>query len=327
MRKAPHSLDRVLALALEPWAITPPMLAVIAGILGHRLAGHSLDTSALEQRPPAPVPDPGSGAAIIPIHGVIAPRMTALSDISGGATFEQAGQALGEAMARPDVATIILDIDSPGGAVAGATEFAHQVLAARTKKPIIAVAHFQMCSAAYWVGSCATEIVASPSAMLGSIGVYTLHEDLSRMLESLGIVQTYIKAGRFKIDGNDSEPLSDSARTRLQALVDARYGVFVQDVAHGRGRTVEAITQGYGEGTVVTADEALALGMVDRIATLEDTLARVLPGRSAAALTARAHASPLPAVADTPQEPAKATGQDRRRQHREAAAALLALEF
>jgi signal peptide peptidase SppA len=308
-----HACDRVLSMALYPWAITGPMLTMVANILGHRLAGDALDTTQLEKRAPVgltvvPSSQGGTqaaGAAVIPIHGVIAPRMNALSEISGAATFEEASTALAQCMARQDVGTIVLDIDSPGGSVLGASEFAREVLAARTKKRIVAQANYEMCSAAYWIGSCASELVAAPSAMVGSIGVYSLHEDLSKALETMGVKLTYVAAGKFKVDGNESEPLSDSARARLQSLVDAHYARFVGDVAKGRGRQVSDVRGGFGQGTTLTADEALGEGMIDRIGTLDETLARVLPSGTPVA------ANPSPALRDTPQEPREATGQDR----------------
>jgi signal peptide peptidase SppA len=319
-----HACDRVLSMALYPWAITGPMLSVVANILGHRLAGDALETTTLEKRPPVglTIHDGGApasgatGAAVIPIHGVMAPRLNALSEISGGATYEQASVALAQVMAAPEIGTIVLDIDSPGGSVLGASEFAREVLAARAKKRIVAHANFEMCSAAYWIASCATEIVASPSAMVGSIGVYSLHEDLSKALETLGVKLTYISAGKFKVDGNDAEPLSDAARARLQGIVDAHYTRFVGDVAKGRGVSESGVRGGFGEGATLTADEALAAGLVDRIDTFDATLARVLPSRTPVA-TPRA-------TRDTPQEP-RATGQDRMSQAREAQRALMTL--
>ena len=137
MSKNPRTYDRVLSVVLQPWAIQRPMLAIIAHVLAHRLAGETIDTSTLERRPPA-APSIATGVAIIPIHGVIAPRMNALDDISGGATFEQASHAVDEAMARKDIGTILFDFDSPGGSVLGATEFARKVMKARTTKRIIA---------------------------------------------------------------------------------------------------------------------------------------------------------------------------------------------
>lgn len=312
-----HACDRVLSMALYPWAITGPMLSVVANILGHRLAGDALDTGSLEKREPkaltilnsstAPASQ-GNAVAVLPIHGVLAPRMNALSDISGGATYEQASMALREIMAKPEVGTIVLDIDSPGGSVLGVSEFARELLKARTTKKIVAQANFEMCSAAYWLGACATEVVASPSAMVGSIGVYSLHEDLSKALEQMGVKLTYVSAGKFKVDGNEAEPLSDTARKRLQGLVDAHYARFVGDVAKGRGVVETAVRSGYGEGTALTADEALSAGLVDRIGTLDETLARVLPSGTTAPVAIAA----TPAPSDTPQELTRATGQDRK---------------
>lgn len=323
-----HAIDRVVQMALEPWAITQPMLRVVAGVLARRMAQVEAQDMEFVTRPVTTPNGPTGGVAIIPIHGVIAPRMNLMSDISGGATFEESTSLLRDAVAAPQVSTIILDVDSPGGAVAGATEFAREVLRARAVKPVIAVANFCMASAAYWFSACATEIVAAPSANVGSIGVYTIHEDLSKALDDLGIKVTYISAGKYKVDGNETEPLSDTARARMTEIVTRMYARFVGDVALGRGVTDAAVRNGYGEGAVVTADEALALRMVDRVATLDETIARVLAPASAS-LTGRASAD-LPDPAATSQDPPPAdTDQERRRRQQVVAAeaALLALQF
>lgn len=320
-----HACDRVLSMAMEPWAITRPMLGVVARVLGRRLSHDPLAYADEDFSHRARVAAAMEyGYAVIPVHGVIAPRMNALSDISGGCTFEGATVALRDAVAHPGVRTILLDIDSPGGSVVGASEFARQVMAARTKKPVVACANFQMCSAAYWVGACATEVVAAPSASVGSIGVYTIHEDLTAALEQAGVKLTYISAGKFKVDGVDGQPLTDSALARLTARVDAHYARFVGDVAKGRGVTDSAVRAGYGEGTAVGADEALALGMIDRIETFDETVARLFPAATTTGTPLRA-AAPVPPPADTVHEPVTATTHDRTRVRRETQAALLTL--
>jgi len=202
--------------------------------------------------------------------------MNLLSEVSGGATFEQAGEELERLGADPSVSTIVLDWDSPGGSVAGATEFAERVGRIAASKRVISHANFACCSAAYWGAARSTEIVASPSALVGSIGVYCLHENLSKYLENEGIELTYISAGRFKVDGNPSAPLSDSARARLEALVAAPYARFTADVAVGRHVTPDAVRAGFGEGAALTATEALDAGLIDRVETLEATLARAV---------------------------------------------------
>jgi len=163
------AIDHVLSFALEhPWAVTPAMRQTVANILARRLVSRDAapDVAALVPRDNLPKPKRGT-VAVIPIYGVIAPRMNLLSDFSGGTTFEALSAQLQGAMADDSIKTIVLDVDSPGGNAAGATEFASELLHARERKPIVAQAQHTMASAAYWVCSCATEIVASPSAMVG----------------------------------------------------------------------------------------------------------------------------------------------------------------
>lgn len=280
-----QTIDRyshVLGFALEhPWAITPSMRATIAGIFARRLAGQEVDATeiaaAMVNRKNLPQPTKAGGAAIIPIYGVIAPRMNLFSEMSGGTTFESLSAQLAEAVDNPDVKKIVFDVDSPGGNVAGATEFAREVLKARTKKPIIAQINYLGASAAYWAIAGATEIVASQSAMVGSIGVYTLHDDISEALAKAGIKREVISAGKYKAEGADGGALSDGAKEHIKALIDQVYARMTTDIANGRGVKATAVRSGFGEGRTVSAEAALEGGLIDRIATMQETLARVAP--------------------------------------------------
>lgn len=296
----------------HPWAVTPPMLRTIAGILGRRAAGHEMPhaeiDAALVNRKALPQPA-GGGIAIIPVYGVLVPRANMMSEMSGGTSFEVLTAQLREAMGNSTVGTILFDVDSPGGNVAGATEFAREVLRARTKKTIVAQANFTMASAAYWFSACATEVVASPSANVGSIGVLTIHEDLSKALEIEGVKETYIAAGKYKTEGNESEPLGSDARAFMQKQVDIAYGRFVADVARGRGVPVGEVRDGYGQGRAISAAEALELKMIDRIATFDETLGRLMSAPPANGVAAIA---PDSSSRDTAQEPLAVTAQDRR---------------
>jgi signal peptide peptidase SppA len=305
------SYAHLVGFALDhPWAITPGMLRVIAGIIGERIAGHDPDPEVVAgalaaRRPDNPQPARG-GVALIAMHGVISPRQNMIAESSGGTSFEALTRYARAAADNPDVKTIVFDVDSPGGSAAGAAEFAAELRAIRARKPIIAQANHQMASAAYWVMANATKIHASPSALVGSVGVYTIHNDLSEALAKLGIKREYLSAGKYKIDGNETAPLSESAREHITALLGHTYDHFVGDVAKGRGVTVGAVRNGFGEGRVVTAEAALEAGMVDSISTLDDTIARLLPAGASVADYARS-------LTDTSQEPhARATDQDRR---------------
>lgn len=308
--------EHVLSFALEhPWAITRQMLGVITGILARRIAGEDVDRSEIEaslaNRKNLPQPQVGS-VAVIQVYGVLAPRMNMLTEMSGGTTFEKLTAQVREAVANKSVKTILLDVDSPGGNVAGMNEFARELMRARTKKAVVAQAQYTMASAAYVISSAATEIVAAPSAKVGSVGVYTSHDDLSNALEQLGVKRTYISAGKGKVDGNEAEPLSDEAAARIQTMVDDAYAQLVDTIVKGRGQGMtREKAQNEWKALVYSAQEALANGMIDRIATLDETLSRLLSASPDADDRRAALELNNLTSDDTPQEPATATSQDR----------------
>jgi len=290
------------------------MLGVVADVLARRIAGHTLTAAeldaALTKRDRLPQPDTGA-VAVIPVHGVLVPRGNLFSDVSGMTSLDKLRSQLQAALNSEAVDTILLDVDSPGGSAAGTTEFARDVMKARTKKPVVAVAQYTMASAAYWISAAATEIVASPSAHVGSIGVFTIHDDLSKALAEVGIKRTYISAGKFKVDGNETEPLSASALEHTQGIVNTVYDRFIADISRGRGVSKDDVKTKFGQGRMMTADDALSAGLIDTVATLEETLARLTSAPSKSR-DARAATDPPALEEDTSQEPAqRATDQDR----------------
>jgi len=298
------AFDHLFAFALEhPWAITADMLGRIAGILADRVAGVKADASELAalatQRQALPQAKRGGGVALIPVQGVLAPRMNLMSEMSGGATFQQLAQAVAAALADPEVKTLVFDVDSPGGNVAGASEFHKILLKARAQKPCIASVNYLCASAAYWTMSAATKIIAAPSAQIGGIGVLAIYDDLTAALEQRGIKRKVLSAGRFKGEALGG-PLSAEADAHLQGLIDQTYGRMTTDIALGRSVKVATVRGGYGEGFCILADTALAAGMIDEIATLEETLARLGVTAASASLSAA-----------TDQEPLAATSQER----------------
>jgi signal peptide peptidase SppA len=292
-----------------PWAIEESVLPILASVIARHVA--RVDASAeiaaaIQSRKDLPQPRAGS-VAVIPVHGVIAPRMTEMSAMSGGTSCDAIEGRLHEAMANPDVRTIVFDVDSPGGSVAGITELAAQVRAARAQKPVVAVAQYRMASAAFWAMSGATEIVAAPSAMVGSLGIVTAHVDLSEALAKEGIKKTYLSAGDGKADGNETGPLDPEVEARVQAQLDQVYGQMVTDVVRGRGEGMTAAkVRKDVKAHMYSAADALALGMIDRIATLNQTLGRLLGSSSDA--TDRKAARAYLETADT-QDPARDTVQ------------------
>jgi signal peptide peptidase SppA len=167
-------------------------------------------------------------------------------------------------------------LDSPGGEVFGVSELADKIYAAREQKKIIAVANSLMASAAYWIGSSAHEIVATPSSITGSIGVIAMHEDWSKALESMGVKTTIITAGEHKADGSPYAPLTEPAAIEIKKRVDYYYEMFTESVGRNRGNTANQVKKTYGDGRVFNAKEAKDIGLIDRIDTLQGTINREL---------------------------------------------------
>lgn len=226
------------------------------------------------------------GVAIIPMHGVLMPRSVSgwFGDYPG---MDSLRSAIAAAADDDSVSAIVLSIDSPGGTVAGTMETAATVRAAAERKPVIALADSLAASAAYWIGSQASKFVVAPSADVGSIGVVTMHTDVSRAMSNFGIDVTFVHAGKYKVEGNPYQPLSDEAKANLQERVDEAHLQFVREVAQGRGKTQSAVRETFGEGRTVGAQKALALGMADSIGTLGDVLASLGVGSRAKAQPAR----------------------------------------
>lgn len=282
----------------QPWAVTDEAWTAMEGVLVRWSAGVRLDAlqiaeavgdapeAAVQRRAQAQAAS-GGGVQVVPIYGVMTHRAYAANKLSRPLTSTEAVAAqIRQAMASDEVGTIVLDIDSPGGSVSGTAELADVVAAARAVKPVIAVANAEAASAAYWVASQASEVVVTPSGMVGSIGVRMPYTDDSEAQAREGIKREYISYGKYKSEGM-SGPLSDETRGYLQSMVDAYGNAFTRAVAKGRGVPVDVVRgPQFGEGRMKLATDAVASGMADRIGTLEEVIAkarRVRRGMSSAA--------------------------------------------
>ena len=278
--EALHYPSIVNAVFNQPWAILPEVYGTICELVRARSLGFRLTAEQVQERIGAKHVRDGiakSGAvAILPLYGILAQRMNMMTQISGGTSTEMFGKMVKAAVQEPSISAIVLDVDSPGGNVFGTDELASEVRAARETKPIIAVVNSLAASAAYWVASQASELVVTPGGLVGSIGVLTAHEDVSKAQEMAGVKTTIISAGKYKAEAIPFASLSAEAQGALQALVDQYYAAFLQAVAKGRGVSLSAVKSGFGQGRLVNAETALAQGMVDRVATLDQTIARLI---------------------------------------------------
>ena len=217
----------------------------------------------------------------IPLHGFISHKATIWSAMGFETSSETFGMWMDSLVNNDEVGAIVIDVDSPGGTALGLSGVSDKIFSLRGKKPIIAVVNDLMASAAFFIGSAADEIVSDPDALTGSIGTISVHMDFSQFLENMGVKPTIITSGKFKGEGNPFEPLTDEAKEDMQRMVDDFGASFVEAVARNRGTTITDVKQNFGQGRVFRATEAKSIGMIDRIATMENVIRDLMPrGRS-----------------------------------------------
>lgn len=260
----------------QPLLMPTDLARQIDDVLRRKVGGASFDGAALHAELGIAMPRQRSAArepptvAVIPIHGMITQHANSM-----GTSTDEIGAMLDGAMGNSQVDAIILDVDSPGGAVTGVPELASRIAAANEKKPIVAYANGLMASAAYWLSAGASEIVAMPTSFIGSIGVVWAHRDESEQLANEGVRITTISAGKYKTEGSPFAPFSAEAAGHMQAIVDKVYKWFVKAVAAGRGDTQANVISGYGEGRVLLGEDAVQAKLADRVASFEDTVLRL----------------------------------------------------
>lgn len=282
-----------------PWAILQSKLEEIEGVLEFHMAGGKFTAEELAARfgePAKPTAGRHGAVAILPLKGVISHRMGGMTEMSGGMSTEKFSGMFRQALADTSVGSILIDVDSPGGTIAGVTELAAEIYAARGQKPITAHVNALCASAAYWIASAADSIVSTPSGSIGAIGVITSHLDTSKAEEAHGVKRTVIAAGKYKAEGHG--PLSAEAIEAVRARVNEAYSTMTADIARGRGVKASDVKGGFGEGRVLSAKEALAAGMIDGIATMEATIERMLAGKSSAGMRAENYHTDQSAIGD-----------------------------
>lgn len=217
----------------------------------------------------------GTRIALVAVHGVIMPRLD-WEQWDGVVSSEGIARRVSMAARDDSVSAIVLDIDSPGGAVMGVPEAGAAIRAAAEVKPVIALAHHEAASAAYWLASQASELRVTPSGHVGSVGVIATHIDMKEWFQGVGIKWNLVTAGEHKAEFHYAQELSDGARAELQRRVDARHTEFLEVVAAGRGVTTDVVREQFGKGRMLLAKDALGVGMVDGIATLDQVLAELV---------------------------------------------------
>lgn len=242
------------------WAIRSEELeAFLQAHAVGRQAVHSLPTSEYVVQ---------DGVALLEIVGVMTKYGSYYSGMPGTNAVRETLQA---AMRDPAVRGILLQVDSPGGLVAGSGDLASDIAAAAESKPIVAYIEDLGASAAYRVAARASRVVANSDALVGSIGTYTVVRDYSRLFEDAGIKTHVVRAGAMKGAGAVGAPVTDEQLADVQRTIDDINARFLADVAEGRGVALELVQQ-MADGKVHIASRAKELGLIDRVGGFSDAV-------------------------------------------------------
>jgi ClpP class serine protease len=205
------------------------------------------------------------GVAVIDMTGPIFRYASFFTRVSGATSIESIALDFRAALDNPAVRSIVLNVDSPGGGVAGISEFAGMVR--DSAKPVHSYIGGTGGSAAYWIASAASRIVMSDTAQVGSIGVVAgirVNDD-ETLIE---IVST--QSPDKRVDARTSD-----GRQKIQATIDEIAQVFVETVAANRKVDVATVLAEFGRGGVKTGKNAVAAGMADSVGSLESVIAEL----------------------------------------------------
>jgi protease IV len=186
----------------------------------------------------------------------------------GAATRKRVLEAL-KTIEERKFPALLLRIDSPGGTVGDSQEIYSALKRLREKIKIVASFGNISASGGVYIGVGAEHIVANPGTITGSIGVILRGNNLERLLEKVGVSFKVIKSGPYKDILSFDRELTAPEQTILQELIDVSYQQFVQTVAEGRNLAVETV-KSFADGRIFTGQQALELGVVDRLGSEED---------------------------------------------------------
>lgn len=259
-------MTRALELAAaQPWLILPDALdnlLAIADRLGDPVAleaqlGRRLDNSrTVTMR---------DGVAIIPVVGPVFRYANLFTEISGATSTQVLATDLRTALENPDVKSIILNIDSPGGVAGGINELAEMIYAGRSKKRIVAYIGGTGASAAYWIASAATEIVIDETGVAGSIGV---------VVEAVAESDGANGRKRYQIVSRNApnkrpDISTEEGRSEVAKTVDALEDVFLSKTARNLGVPVEQVPDMGDRGGLRVGAAAVQAGLAHRLGSLE----------------------------------------------------------
>jgi protease-4 len=277
----PYTAEEALKLGLidKVGEVEDARQAVLAG------AGAGAKFADFDDYASAHRPDPKTGADVIAVVGAEGPIMTGtgggdLFGTSANIYSDDVSAALKRASEDKDVKAIVFRVSSPGGGDTASEQILAAVRAAKAKKPVVVSMGTYGASGGYWISSQASAIVAEPTTLTGSIGVYGGKFALGQALAKFGVDVRHVGVGGdFASAYGMGEPFTDTQRAAFAKAIDQVYGGFITRVSQGRGLP-EARVREIAKGRVWTGEQAKSLGLVDQLGGFYDAVdkAKALAG-------------------------------------------------
>lgn len=262
-----------------PLAIHPAKAEVVMAALSERLGisrivrlgGQNIEPMAFDEgddfRAAGSNPRGGydlvAGVAVIPVCGTLVQKLGTLRPYSGMTGYDGIRQNVLTAIADPEVKAIVLDIDSPGGEVAGCFDLVDTIYKARGSKPIWGILDEMAYSAGYAIASACDRITVPRTGGTGSVGVISMHVDWSQALTESGFKVTFITYGERKADGAAELPLSKEALERFQSDIDTMGELFVETVARNRALPAEKVRE--TQAATFLGASGVDMGLADEV--------------------------------------------------------------
>ena len=207
---------------------------------------------------------------VIPIQGAMMKQFSKY----GGTSYMAIRQELRASARSTSIKGIMLLIDTPGGNVSGLDDLASDIVMASNEKPLMAHIDDCCCSAGMWLSSQAPLVAANRSAMLGSIGVFTVLEDTSAQAEADGVKVIKVSSSPAKGEGTPGLPITEDYVAEVQRQVDEINGMFLAAITKGRGIASGALKE-VADGRVFNAQVAKESGLIDRVQSMDESMAQL----------------------------------------------------
>jgi len=204
-----------------------------------------------------------NNVAIIPVEGSLVHKGAWVDSYSGDTSYQGIQTQVQAALRDSAVLGVAFEVDSNGGEVSGAFETSDMIAELSKAKPTIAILSDAAYSAGYLLASAARQVVVPEVGGAGSIGVITLHADLSAALAAQGINVTILAAGQHKADGNSLQPLPEDVAARIQADLESMRETFAGRVSQYRGKRLSFDSAMATEARTYRGAEAVKAGLAD----------------------------------------------------------------